>query len=182
MELTKQEKDFQKLMQIWAILFLVSGIVFFGLHNVILELLDTIGGWFGMHQHLAPSVSEGTATAKASHFWMVLVLSLMATLSVLCYSIYRNPKRNHVFIVPVLISKALSTLGFLAALLIGRIAFGYLLGFLVDGTILVLTLVYYGRTDLDEELLAMVKQEFPEPIIPLWGDEAAAKQDPAPRV
>lgn len=135
--LTSEERALKRLLQFWAVLFLIAGLVFVFFPNLIVQSLN----------HLALKIAPSLPTLPLSEdrFWIVLMFSLMVTLTFLCYSAQDDLRRRKDLVQFVLISKITSTLFFLIFFFVDRMALAYLMGMLVDGSIFVITLIFYSR-------------------------------------
>ncbi len=135
--LNSEERSLKRLLQFWAILFLVAGIVFVFFPNLVVQSLNQLA------LKITPSLP--TLPLSQDRFWVVLMFSLMITLTFLCYSAQDDLKRRKDLVQFVLISKITSSLFFLVFFFVDRMALAYLLGMLVDGSIFVITLIFYSR-------------------------------------
>lgn len=143
--LTSEERALKGLLQFWAGLFLVAGLVFVFFPNWIVQSLNKIS------LKLTPTLPP--LPLSDERFWVVLMFSLMITLTFLCYSAQDDLRRRKDLVQFVLISKAVSSLFFLLFFFIDRMAFAYLAGFLVDGSIFIITVAYYSRALKSSQLI-----------------------------
>jgi len=136
--LTKQEKHLTLLLKWWAFIFTVACLGFAIFQNYILEYINIIGGVvFKWERAPIPISSE--------KFWLVLTISLMVTL---IYSAIQGAKdvvKNIAYVKIILISKLVSTLGYLIFFVISGFPFAYLAGAIIDGLILIITYIAYKR-------------------------------------
>lgn len=135
--LNSEERSLKRLLQFWAILFLVAGLVFVFFPNLVVQSLNQFA------LKITPSLP--TLPLSQDRFWVVLMFSLMITLTFLCYSAQDDLKRRKDLVQFVLISKITSSLFFLVFFFVDRMALAYLMGMLVDGSIFVITLIFYSR-------------------------------------
>lgn len=68
------------------------------------------------------------------YFWIVLTLSMMMMITYACYQLYKDLSQR-AYLNILLLSKAVSSFTYLVLLFCDQRAFGYLIGFLVDGLI-----------------------------------------------
>jgi hypothetical protein len=133
---TKQERHLITLLRLWMVLFFVGGVTFVVAPEWTVRYIENIGraifGW------TSPSVTFGT-----ERFWLVLVASLMATLTFLAYKAQSNLLRTIWYTGVILISKFVSTAGFIVCFVMVQRSFLYLAGAAVDGSIFILTAVLY---------------------------------------
>lgn len=124
------------LMRIWAIAFLVTGIVFAAARDYIPNYITNIGvGLFNWHQ---PQTQYGE-----DRFWVVLSVALLFVLAYLCAIVQHSVVRNIGYTRPVILAKIVSTIGFVVCFFTIDRQFMYLVGALVDGTICVFTWYFY---------------------------------------
>ncbi len=142
--LTSEERTLKRLLQFWASLFLVAGLVFVFFPNLIIQSLNQLA------LKIAPSLP--TLPLSDDRFWIVLMFSLMVTLTFLCYSAQDDLRRRKDLIQFVLISKITSSLFFLIFFFVDRMALAYLIGMSVDGSIFVITLIFYSRANRSSQL------------------------------
>ncbi len=137
--LSRQERRLLILMRIWAPLFLVAGITFAYAPEWTIRSIESIG-------RILFKWDSAPIGLGQERFWLVLVFSLMATLSYLAYMAQakmaeRLPSVCSTYVHAILISKLVSTIGFLACLLLSDRSFVYLAGAVIDGSIFLITLL-----------------------------------------
>jgi hypothetical protein len=123
--LTAAERRLRALLRFWTLLF-GAGAISFGADP------DRSTGSL----NLLPGASLPVSTEK---YWNALAVSLMATLTTLCAIASIDVRRRRSFVVPVLVSKAVSSGMFLTRYREERRT-PYLVGGAVDGSILLVTL------------------------------------------
>ena len=127
--LTPNERALRDLLRAWTVLF-ASGAVSFALTpDRTLRSLNALPG-------AALPVGE-------ERFWNALAVSLMATLTTLCALAAVDVRARRHLVVPVLVSKAVSSGMFLARFARRPRRAAYLAGAATDGSILALTLRRY---------------------------------------
>jgi hypothetical protein len=122
--LTAEERRLRALLRFWTVLF-GAGAVSFG--------ADPDRSTASLN--LLPGASLPASTER---YWNALAVSLMATLTTLCAIAASDVRRRRGFIVPVLVSKAVSSGMYLTRYREERRT-PYLVGGVVDGSILVVT-------------------------------------------
>jgi hypothetical protein len=114
------------IMQLFGVLFALSGVIFFFFPGVVFTLLNII-----------PKIFEAVDVlpAPAEYFWLVLSFSMMAMLAVLCFASAADPA-NRVYVGTILLSKLVSSTGYLYLFFShqpeGTPLFAYLAGALTD--------------------------------------------------
>jgi hypothetical protein len=126
--LTTDERRLRDLLRLWTVLFGLGALSFAVDPD---RTIDTLG--------LLP----GEPVPTGDRFWNALGVSLMATLTTLCGMAALDVRRHRRFILPVLVSKAVSS-GMYAWRYAGRPArTSYLAGAVCDGSIFAITLQRY---------------------------------------
>jgi uncharacterized membrane protein len=133
---TKQERQLIALLRVWLVVFFGAGIVFAIAPNWIIRYIEGIGSSIFSWRH--PAVQLGNEV-----FWLVLVVSLMLTLSFTAYKAQSNILRNIWYTNVILVSKFISSAGFLVSFLFVERSFIYLTGTVVDGAIFLITVIFY---------------------------------------
>ena len=145
-KLTRAEYALKLLMALWAILFPLAGLIFVIAPDTTIRAIEwagrTLVGW-----QAAPVVLGN------ERFWLVLTASMMATITGLAVLSYRALARGAVreyqgAVQVLLLSKAVSTLGFLFCLAALAPSPIYCAGAFVDGSILCITWGIYHRAML----------------------------------
>ena len=145
-------KGLKRLMQVWTGLFGLGAAFFLFFGDLLLETGNRIGAVF-FHLPPMPLPSE--------RFWLVLTVSLMVTLTAICYTIQKDPVANRKLTLFVLISKMTSTLLFLFFFFQTR-QFNYLLGSVFcDGPIFLITLLFY-RAGAEDRRPVLTSPRFPQ--------------------
>lgn len=137
--LTLQEKQLAILMRVWAVAFALGGLVFFLAPEWLFARMNETGSlFFGRAFEPIPMPSE--------KFWVSLALSLMATLTFMCYMAQKDIRRGSGYVFSVLVSKIASTTFFLFYYIDGLHSFAYIQGsLLTDGPIFIITFIFYLR-------------------------------------
>lgn len=133
----RQELRLRRLLRLWAVIFAaVAGIQIIqpGLLVEWLNLLATYCQWQGP----ALPVSE-------TRFYSSLGVSLLVVLIVLCWRASQDVKRRGGYVRLLLLSKWVSTGGYLFAFLVEGAYFAYLVGAIADGSIALITYALYRR-------------------------------------
>ncbi len=147
------ENFLKNTMGVLALVFLVALLVFALAPDGLIRVLNGIGKVFGMEP--ARLVSEFPEQANFRYvphrLWLVLSLSLMATITYISYLIWRNP-RKHMALVPViLLSKLASSLFALIYFFAQQRYFVNLVAFITDFPIFLIVLFAYIRVVLQKE-------------------------------
>jgi L-lactate permease len=79
------------------------------------------------------------------HFWQILAVSLLAVLVVTAFLAQHDIRQNYNYVVLIIVSKLVTTLGYLSAVIFSGPYFAYVTGMAVDFIILVLTWFCYSR-------------------------------------
>jgi uncharacterized protein (DUF362 family) len=137
--LTRQEKQLKIVMVLSAITYFVAGFAFAIIPNQILEVFNLISRTF------TPGLKETPPSEEK--FWLALAFSMMMTITVLCYIAQHNIRKNQGYIIPLLISKSVSSLSSLCFFIFSAKYLAYLGIFVVDGSIFWITLFFYIRAN-----------------------------------
>lgn len=129
-------------LRIWmiisAVIYAVGGLSFLFGQNLLLENLNrTSQALFKDRFPLIPLSSE--------RFWLVLTNSMMLMLVVICVLVAHDIETNLMMVVIILFSKACSSLQYLYFFVVEKRYFAYLVGFLTDGPLFVVTLILFLR-------------------------------------
>jgi tryptophan-rich sensory protein len=143
--LTQDEKRLQLLLKFWSFLFAVGCVMFAFAPHFVIENLNRI------FLKIAPTLPS--LPYSEERFWLALTVSLMATISALCYSAQSDLKRKKDLVVFVLISKATSSLFFFLFFFLDRHSLAYLFGMALDGSIFVITFIFYMRATRSSQLI-----------------------------
>ena len=122
--LTAEERRLRALLRFWTVLF-AAGAVSFG--------ADPDRSTASLNLLPGPALP-----ASSEKYWNALAVSLMATLTGLCAMAATDVRRRRAFVWPVLLSKAVSSGMYLTRFRADRRT-PYLVGGVVDGSILVVT-------------------------------------------
>jgi hypothetical protein len=137
-ELTSAMAGLKTWMAISAVLYTVGGLSFLFGQNLLLENLNKTSTMiFKDRFPLIPLSTE--------KFWLVLTNSMMLMLVVICALVAFDVERFYMMVVIVLFSKAASSLQYLMHFIFGKRCFAYLVGFLTDGPLFVITLIFFLR-------------------------------------
>ncbi len=128
------------ILRVWmiisAVIYAVGLLSFMFGQNMLIENLNRASRLiFRERLPLAPLSTE--------KFWLVLVNSMMLMLVVICLFVAADVERFHAMVVVLLFSKAFSSSQYLYLFLVQKRYFAYLVGFLTDGPLFVVTLVIY---------------------------------------
>lgn len=116
----------------WA--FVVVGALFFLVPDGVVAFTNRIGSWLG-------DFSEAPQTGF--RLWLSLATAYMVLVGVLAYLIQRDLRGNRPLLLVLAAGKAASSVTCLLFYLFSLDAFGYLLNFLVDGSVVVNCVVLY---------------------------------------
>jgi hypothetical protein len=133
--LTRAEERLSSLLKWWVFIFTAALVVFILYPDKLISSIEALGSRLGW--------KFGTVEAKGERFWLVLAASLMVVLIASAWRASRNLVSNIFYAKIIIISKAVSSLGFLYLLIFKEHAFAYLLAALVDGLIFLITLLAY---------------------------------------
>jgi len=138
-DLTREEKQLEILMKIWAFLFGAGGLLFFIAPDWLFRRMNGFASSiFGNAFSQIPEPTE--------RFWLSLALSLMVTLTFLSYMAQRDIRKGMGYVVAVMVSKIASTTFFLFYFFKDLDTFAYIQGsLLTDGPIFVITFIFYLR-------------------------------------
>ncbi len=133
-------------MALWAVLFPLAGLIFVIAPDTTLRSIEWAGREFVGWQ-AAPVLLGG------ERFWLVLTASMMATITGLVVVSYHALARGAVHeyqsaVRVLMLSKAVSTLGFLLCLVLAAPSSIYCAGALIDGSILGITWGRYHRATM----------------------------------
>lgn len=133
--LTRREDILRKFMLASAITYFLVGLAFALIPHQIFGAIN----WLSLR--IAPGFE--LIPPSVEKFWLALGFSLMMTIAALCFFAYRNIRENINLIVPLLISKAVTSLTSLVFFIVSARYFAYLVIFVVDGSIFWITLVFF---------------------------------------
>ena len=135
--LTREEKSLKQLLQVFIFLFAGAGLTFALAPALVMNNLNQVA------LRIAPSFPS--IPDSDNRFWVALTVSMMATITALCYGAQTDIRRKKDLILYVLVAKAISTLFFTLYFLLGRHSLPYLFGSATDGSIFLLLLIFYRR-------------------------------------
>lgn len=145
MWLTLQERQLIWLLRWWVGVFFGTAVVFALFPSELIYWLNIIGKtiFHWRFEWLSP---------PTEHFWQVLSVSLLAVLTFVAFEAQRDIRQNFSFIRIIILSKIVTTLGFLIAFIYDGAYFVYLAGMVIDLIILLLTWFCYHRTAVSRAL------------------------------
>jgi len=132
-------RPFRRWMRISAALYAAGGLAFAVSPATSHEDVDALARWA-----LGPGGWE-PMPPTAAHSWTALAVSMMATIAVCAWLAGSNPIRNKDFAVPVMVSKAVSSAGGLLLLALHARYAIYLVLFVTDFPLLLLTFLLWRR-------------------------------------
>jgi hypothetical protein len=124
-----------------AVTFAVVGVLFIAVPSGVLDVISDVGEWFG-NTTRAPHTQED--------LWLALGFAYMVVIAGICLLTQADPVRYRPLILVLAAGKTASSLGSLAFFLVDEAVFIYLLNFLVDGFLALLSLYLWslsGRID-----------------------------------
>lgn len=121
-----------------VVLYLWGGFNFVAWPNRLLQWMNRFST--RLFQNRLPLIPLST-----EKFWLVLTTSMMLMLIVCCAMAAYDVSSYHALIIPVLFSKACSTLFYLGLFLFGQRYFAYLVGVFTDGPLFLITLVLFWK-------------------------------------
>ena len=128
-----REEILKVFMKISALVYFIAGMAFAFMPNIILNIINSMGDFFGMEQ---VPLSDGK-------FWLSLCFSMMMTITALCFFVQNDVKKNRQFVIPLFVAKLASSISSLCFFLFYSPCFGYLVILLVDGSLFLMTLFIY---------------------------------------
>lgn len=118
-------------LRLLAVSFAVVGILFIAVPSGVLDTISDVGDWFGNNTR-APHTQED--------LWLALSFSYMVVITGVCLVAQMDVVRYRPLLLVLAAGKTASSLGSLAFFLIDEHVFIYLLNFLVDGFLALLSL------------------------------------------
>jgi nitric oxide reductase large subunit len=118
-------------LRLLAISFAVVGILFVAVPSGVLDVISDVGEWFG-NDTRAPHTQED--------LWLALSFAYMVVITGICLVAQMDVVRYRPLLLVLAAGKTASSLGSLAFFLIDEHVFIYLLNFLVDGFLALLSL------------------------------------------
>ena len=118
-------------LRLLAVSFVVVGILFIAVPSGVLDVISDVGEWFGNNTR-APHTQED--------LWLALSFAYMVVITGICLVAQMDVVRYRPLLLVLAAGKTASSLGSLAFFLIDEHVFIYLLNFLVDGFLALLSL------------------------------------------
>jgi len=118
-------------LRLLAVSFAVVGILFVAVPSGVLDVISDVGEWFGNNTR-APHTQED--------LWLALSFAYMVVITGICLVAQMDVVRYRPLLLVLAAGKTASSLGSLAFFLIDEHVFIYLLNFLVDGFLALLSL------------------------------------------
>jgi nitric oxide reductase large subunit len=118
-------------LRLLAVSFAVVGILFIAVPSGVLDVISDVGEWFG-NETRAPHTQED--------LWLALSFAYMVVITGICLVAQMDVARYRPLLLVLAAGKTASSLGSLAFFLIDEHVFIYLLNFLVDGFLALLSL------------------------------------------
>ena len=143
--MTLQERKLTTLMRWWVGLFAAATVGFAIFPQKIIYWMNVIGYTiFKWPVRMMPNSSES--------FWNIMSVSLLVVLTYMAYMAQKDIRQNLGYVKVIIISKLVTSVGFLLALIFSEAYFGYLVGLVVDFTLFLITIFYYHRTEVSRGL------------------------------
>ena len=118
-------------LRLLAVTFAVVGVLFIAVPSGVLDVISDVGEWFG---------NDTRAVHTDQQFWLALAFAYMVVITGICLVAQADVVRYRPLLLVLAAGKAASSLGSLAFFVIQEEVFIYLLNFLVDGFLAVLSL------------------------------------------
>jgi nitric oxide reductase large subunit len=118
-------------LRLLAVSFAVVGVLFIAVPSGVLDLISDVGEWFG-NDTRAPHTQED--------LWLALSFAYMVVITGICIVAQMDVVRYRPLLLVLAAGKTASSLGSLAFFLVDGHVFIYLLNFLVDGFLALLSL------------------------------------------
>jgi hypothetical protein len=118
-----------------AITFAVVGVLFIAVPSGVLDVISDVGEWLGNHNR-APHTQED--------LWLALAFAYMAAIAGICLVAQADAVRYRPLLLVLAAGKTASSLGSLAFFAVDEQVFIYLLNFLVDGFLALLSLYLWA--------------------------------------
>ncbi|MDO8527095.1 MAG: hypothetical protein Q7T03_05335 [Deltaproteobacteria bacterium] len=136
--LTRQERHVILWLRLLMVAFAMVGMVFLFAPNYFLHYLDGIGAVFF-------NFTNAPLESPRHEIWWVLTLAVMGAMTYVCFQAQLNWIRNHNMVPVVIIAKGISALGLLLLLFFYLTHFFYIVAFLVDGLLCLITWYAYAQ-------------------------------------
>jgi hypothetical protein len=127
-------------LRLLAVSFAVVGVLFIAVPSGVLDTISDVGEWLG---------NETRAPHTQQYLWLALAFAYMVVITGICLVVQMDVVRYRPLLLVLAAGKTASSLGSLAFFLIQEPVFIYLLNFLVDGFLALLSLWLFslaGRT------------------------------------
>ncbi|HEX6665967.1 MAG TPA: hypothetical protein VF081_05175 [Solirubrobacterales bacterium] len=131
MQGAKAERFVVANLRLLAVTFAVVGILFITVPSGVLDVISDVGEWFG-NDHRAPHTQV--------YLWLALSFAYMVVITGICIVAQADVVRYRPLLLVLAAGKTASSLGSLLFFVIQEEVFIYLLNFLVDGYLAVLSL------------------------------------------
>jgi nitric oxide reductase large subunit len=118
-------------LRLLAVTFAVVGVLFIAVPSGVLDVISDVGEWFGNHNR-APHTQED--------LWLALAFAYMVVITGICLVAQADVVRYRPLLLVLAAGKTASSLASLAFFLVDEHVFIYLLNFLVDGFLALLSL------------------------------------------
>lgn len=139
MGLTLQERRLVVILRWWVGLFAATAAGFAIFPSEIIRSLNTIGHVF--FKWPAPPL-----TLPSEHFWQIMAVSLLCILTIISFSAQQSIREKLSFVPVIILSKFVTTTGFVIAYFLAGRHFAYFAGAIIDGMIFLITWFCYRRT------------------------------------
>ena len=124
-------------LRLLAVTFAVVGLLFIAVPSGVLDVISDVGEWFG-NDNRAPDTQED--------LWLALAFAYMVVIAGICLITQADIVRYRPLLLVLATGKTASSLGSLAFFLLDERVFVYLLNFLVDGFLALLSLWLWSLT------------------------------------
>ena len=118
-------------LRLLALTFAVVGVLFIAAPNGVLDVISDLGEWFG---------NDNRALHTPEDLWLALAFAYMVVITGICLLAQADIVRYRPLLLVLAAGKTASSLGSLAFFLLDEQVFIYLLNFLVDGFLALLSL------------------------------------------
>lgn len=136
-------KRLRLLLRIWAVIFALGAIDFLVFPYLTVRILNSTASSLGMHQLVALNAGQD--------FWLTLAVPYMILISAFSWVAQRGTRIAAQPVQFLMLAKVASSLTSLALFLLGGLAYAFLVNFIVDGAIALITFWFYraARPELD---------------------------------
>lgn len=137
-DFTKSEKYLACLMKIYVPLFGIAGFLFLLFPQHLLDIIDLLAEFFGK--------GKVAASAEAAEmFWVFMSFSMMMTIATCSYLASKDIRKNRPLVIPIIFSKLASSISGLIFYLFAGGTFAYLIIFLADFPLFLITLFLFAK-------------------------------------